>query len=138
AAHGQSETDQQAGEDFDPAVAVRVFRVRGFGGNRQPEQHEPGRENVTAGFQAVGDDSGGMPVNSRVDLNQGERAAHDHAGDRDALSGLHYTRAGSAFSVSTCNSAKAACARLASNLPSRARRESAAATIDSALTSKCL
>ena len=48
-----------------------------------------------------------------------------------------YAIAGSIFSVSTPNSANAFCARCASNLPSRASRDSADAAIDSAFTSKC-
>ena len=51
---------------------------------------------------------------------------------------LSYARTGSIFSVSMPRSANAAFIFFASHLPSRARRESAAAAIFSALISKCL
>ena len=46
-------------------MAVRVIRVRGFGGERQPEQHKAGSEDVAGRFQPVGDYRGGMAGESR-------------------------------------------------------------------------
>src|ERR1019366_10151367 len=116
------------------------------------EKHKTGSHDVRRRFEPVRYHGGGVSGHSGDDFDRGQRARDQHSRDGDPLPGLHciefrlgwqaeapappYARAASIFSVFTPSSAKAATAFWASNLPSRARRESAAAAMDSALISK--
>ncbi len=70
-------------------MAIGMVFIGGLGGEGEAEQDEAGGKNIGGGFQAVRDHGSRMPGKPGGDLDQRQRAADHHSGDRDALADLH-------------------------------------------------
>src|SRR6476620_2693530 len=64
-------------------MTVGMIPVSGLGGQRQSQEYQAGRQNVTSGFQSVGHQRCGRGHQTRDDLHNREQGAYDHAAERD-------------------------------------------------------